>query len=217
MSRSPTHIRNARRRSGLARAFGALTMAAAIGLGLAGCAHRPAEIVEPGSYPAANPDNCLPDITLVDQHGHDVTLSSLKGRPVLIDFIFTSCPNQCPLMTSRMAVVAKLLGPKLGSKVTFVSITIDPEHDHPPQLLKYAHEAGADEPGWLFLTGAPTQIEQVMALYRLRRARGPDGTIQHTTASYLLGPDGRQLRQYAPLEVKPATVVADIARALARG
>ncbi|HZO81046.1 MAG TPA: SCO family protein [Candidatus Binataceae bacterium] len=205
-----------RSHAGLAGALAALTLAWSAAFGLSGCARRPAEIIEPGSYPAANPNDCLPDITLIDQHGHDVTLSSLKGRPVLIDFIYTTCPGPCPLMTARMAAVANLLGAQLGSKVTFLSITLDPEHDHPPRLLKYAQAAGADRPGWLFLTGAPMQIEQLMAIYRLRRERNADGSIEHATVSFLLGPDGHQLRQYAPLHVKAAAVVADIERALAR-
>lgn len=204
-------------RGGFSGTAATLAIASVIACCIAGCARRTAPIVEAGSYPAANSDDCLPDVTLIDQHGHDVALSSLKGRPVLIDFIYTTCPGPCPLMTSRMAVVARLLGPQLGKKITFVSVTIDPEHDRPPELLKYSHEAGADEPGWLFLTGTPAQIERVLALYRLRAARGADGTIQHSTASFLLGPDGHQIRQYAPLEVKPATVVADIERALSRG
>jgi protein SCO1/2 len=152
----------------------------------------------------------------VDQHGHDVTLASLKGRSVLIDFIYTACPGPCPLMTSRMAAVAKLLGPKLGSQVTFVSISIDPEHDRPAELEKYARERGADDAGWLFLTGTPAQIDQVLALYHLKRLRNPDGTVNHAAASFLLGPDGHQVRQYQPLEVKASAVVADIDRVLGR-
>jgi protein SCO1 len=194
-----------------------LTVAAGLAAGLAGCSPRPAEVVEPGSYAAANSSDCLPAVTLVDQHGHDVTLASLKGRPVLIDFIYTTCPGPCPLMTARMAVVAKLLGPKLGKQVTLVSITIDPEHDRPAELEKYARERGADEAGWLFLTGTPAQIDRVLALYHLERMRNPNGTLNHAAASFLLGPDGRQVRQYQPLEVKAATVVSDIERALDRG
>jgi protein SCO1/2 len=208
---------NASARAHLGGAVIALAIASITTVGLAGCSRRPAALIEAGSYPAANPNDCLPNVTLIDQRGRNVTLSSLKGRPVLIDFIYTTCPGPCPLMTSRMAVVAKRLGPQLGRKVTFVSITIDPEHDRPPQLLKYAHEAGADEQGWLFLTGTPAQIAQVMALYRLRSERNKDGTIQHSVASFLLGPDGHQIRQYAPLEVEPSIVVADIERALSRG
>jgi len=192
-------------------------IAAGFALGLAACSPRSARVSEPGSYAAANSSECLPAVTLVDQHGHDVSLASLKGRPVLIDFIYTTCPGPCPLMTARMAVVAKLLGPKLGSQVIFVSITIDPEHDRPAQLARYAREFHADEPGWLFLTGTPAQIDRVLALYHLRRGRNPDGTISHSAASFLLGPDGHQVRQYQPLEVKASAVVADIERTLGRG
>jgi len=191
-----------------------LTIAAALATGVAACSPRSADVAEPGSYAAANSSDCLPAVTLVDQHGHDVTLASLKGRPVLIDFIYTTCPGPCPLMTSRMAVVAKLLGPKLGKQVTFVSISIDPEHDRPAELEKYARARGADEAGWLFLTGTPAQIDRVLALYHLERMRNADGTVNHAAASFLLGPDGHQVRQYQPLEVKASAVVADIDRVL---
>lgn len=194
----------------------AVGLATTLTIGFAGCSPRPAEVTEPGSYAAANSSDCLPALTLVDQHGRDVTLASLKGRPVLIDFIYTTCPGPCPLMTSRMAAVAKLLGPDLGKQVTFVSISIDPEHDRPAELEKYAHARGADEAGWLFLTGTPAQIDRVLALYHLKRMRNPDGTVNHAAASFLLGPDGRQVRQYQPLEVKPSAVVADIDRVLGR-
>jgi len=133
---------------------------------------------------------------------------------VLIDFIYTMCPGPCPLMTSQMAAVAKLLGPKLGNQVTFVSISIDPEHDRPAVLERYARERGADEAGWLFLTGTPARIDQVLAIYDMKRMRNADGTLNHAAASFLLGPDGRQVRQYQPLEVKASTVVADIDRVL---
>jgi cytochrome oxidase Cu insertion factor (SCO1/SenC/PrrC family) len=189
-------------------------LAAALALALAGCSRGPAGADEPGSYAAANTSDCLPAVTLVDQHGRDVTLASLKGRPVLIDFIYTMCPGPCPLMTSRMAAVAKLLGPKLGQRVTFVSISIDPEHDRPAVLESYARARGADESGWLFLTGTPARIDQVLALFDMKRTRNADGTLNHATASFLLGPDGRQVRQYQPLEVKASTVVADIDRVL---
>jgi protein SCO1 len=196
------------------RAIVILAIAAGLAAGFAACSPRPADVAEPGSYAAANSSDCLPAIALVDQHGHDLTLASLKGRPVLIDFIFTTCPGPCPLMTSRMAAVAKLLGPKLGNQVTFVSISIDPEHDRPAELEQYARARGADAPGWLFLTGTPAQIDRVLALFDLKRTRNPDGTMNHAVASFLLSPDGHQVRQYQPLEVKASAVVADIDRVL---
>jgi cytochrome oxidase Cu insertion factor (SCO1/SenC/PrrC family) len=56
-----------------------------------------------------------------------------------------------------------------------------------------------------------------MAIYHMRSQREKNGTIEHSVAFFLLGPDGHQIRQYAPLGVKPAIVVADIHRVLARG
>jgi len=198
-------------------AFAFVTASLALAIAAAACSRQDAAVVEPGSYPAANSNDCLPQITLVDQHGNAVALAALKGRPVLIDFIYTNCPGPCPLITARMAAAAKLLGPRLGRQVTFVSITIDPEHDSPAVLLKYAREAGADTPGWLFLTGAPAKIDRLLALYHLQRSHGDNGTITHSVASFLLGPDGRQMRQYAPLEVKASTIAADIDRTSERG
>lgn len=182
-------------------------------LALAGC-HRADEA---GSFPAANHNDCLPDVTLVDQHGNRVSLASLKGEPVLVDFIYTTCGGTCPMLTAKMAAAGKLLGPALGKRIRIVSITIDPEHDDPAVLLEYARTHDADRPGWLFLTGKPEQIERVLAAYNLKRYRGADGSIDHVTASFLLGPDGRQIRQYDGVAVKAETLAADADQVLSRG
>ncbi|HUY26024.1 MAG TPA: SCO family protein [Candidatus Binataceae bacterium] len=176
----------------------------------AGCAHREA----PGSYPAANRAQCLPkNLVLLDQSGKKVPLDSLRGTPVLVDFIYANCTSTCPMMTQKMAAIAKLLGPELGGKVKIVSFTIDPDHDGPAELAKYADRMGASDPGWIFLTGTPAQIAQVLAIYGLKLSHSPDGSIMHMTAAYLLGPDGRQVRQYSGLDVSAQTVVSDIDRA----
>jgi cytochrome oxidase Cu insertion factor (SCO1/SenC/PrrC family) len=173
---------------------------------------------ETGSFSASNTADCLPDITLLNQYGKPVSLASLKGEPVLVDFIYTTCPTLCPMLTAKFASVAKLLGHELGSKVRLVSITLDPEHDHPAQLLAYAQSHEANHKGWLFLTGTPGQIERVLALYHIKRQVNPDGSIGHIALGFLLGPDGRQVRQYDALQVPPKIVERDIDRALvARG
>ena len=126
-------------------------------LTLSACGNREAR----GDYPAANGNNCLPDLSLIDQHGSTVSLASLKGKPVLIDFIYTSCASTCPMLTAKMAAIAHQLGPALGADVTIVSISLDPEHDSPAELEKYAKSHGADAKGWIFLTGPPAKIDQV--------------------------------------------------------
>jgi protein SCO1/2 len=111
-----------------------------------------------------------------------------------------------------MVSVARELGPALGANVTMVSITLDPEHDSPAQLASYAKSQGADANGWLFLTGKPAQIDQVLAQFKLRRMHESDGSIMHSVSAFLLGPDGHQIRQYNALDVSAAAVAADVDR-----
>ena len=170
-----------------------------------------------GSFASDNAADCLPAIDLVDQHSAKVALAALKGKPVLIDFIYANCTTACPVLTSRFAQIARKLGGDLGPKVTMVSITIDPEHDHPAQLLDYARTHNADRNGWLLLTGRPADIDSVLRIYRLKREREPGGTIAHLATSFLVGADGRQIRMYDTMEVAPETVVADIDRTFPKG
>ena len=182
-------------------------VALALILAASGCAREAA-----GDYPASNGNNCLPDVSLIDQHGQAISLASLKGKPVLIDFIYTSCASTCPVLTSKIAAVARELGPALGANVTIVSITLDPEHDGPEQLAAYAKSQAVESNSWLFLTGKPAAIDQVLAAFKLRRMRESDGSIMHSVSAFLLGPDGHQIRQYNALDVNAKTVAADIDR-----
>ena len=182
-------------------------VALALILAASGCAREAA-----GDYPASNGNNCLLDVSLIDQHGQAISLASLKGKPVLIDFIYTSCASTCPVLTSKIAAVARELGPALGANVTIVSITLDPEHDGPAQLTAYAKSQAVESNSWLFLTGKPADIDQVLAAFKLRRMRESDGSIMHSVSAFLLGPDGHQIRQYNALDVNAKTVAADIDR-----
>jgi protein SCO1 len=181
-----------------------------------GCRRPAADIAERGGFEVRNTSDCLPDITLVDQHGRNVSLASLKGKPVLFDFIYTKCPGPCLLLTAQMKQVANRLGPKLGTEARIVSITVDPEHDHPAELLAYANKQGADVNGWLFLTGTPEQIENVMARFNVIRKREPDGTVDHVLEFFLVDANGRALLQYMGQKAVPDLVASDVERVAAR-
>jgi len=168
-------------------------------------------------YSAANQTDCLPDLKLLDQRGNQVSLSSLKGRPVLFDFFYTSCPGPCLVLTARMRSIGEKLGNSLGSRTSFVSVTVDPEHDTPPQLLAYAKEQQADRKGWYFLTGAPAQIDELMGRFRLIRQHETDGSVDHVLEFFLVGADGRLRYQYLASEVHSKRIAADIERAAETG
>jgi len=105
----------------------------------------------------------VPDVTLTGTDGRPVPLRAVLGddRPVMLQFIFTTCPTICPLLTGIAARVREDLG-KDREKIRAVSITIDPEHDTPAVLREYAANFEAD-PGWMFLTG---RLPDVVAVQR---------------------------------------------------
>ncbi len=180
-----------------------------------GCRQLNDDTDESGGFAVSHAADCLPDITLLDQHGQKVSLASLKGKPVLFDFIYTSCPGPCLVLTSRMKQVANELGPALGKEVRFVSITVDPEHDHPPQLLTYADNQGANLDGWLFLTGTPKQIDDVMTGFNLIREREADMSPDHALEFFLVAPNGHEMLQYLGNKATAQRIADDMQRAAA--
>jgi protein SCO1/2 len=159
----------------------------------------------------------LPNISLVDQNNHKLSLASLKGRPVLVGFIHTSCQGPCELMTAKMRVIADDLEPSFPSRVTMVSVTTDPDEDHPKQLAEYAKAHGAQGAGWIYLTGRSDRITQVLNIYGVP-AGEPEDMTSHVFELWLIGPDGRVLHRYEGngAQIKAATVVSDIRSADAR-
>jgi protein SCO1 len=161
--------------------------------------------------------SCLTDTKLVDQNGDTISLASLKGKPLVVDFIYTSCTGECLMETAKLANVALRLGNDLGSKVTIVSISVDPEHDGPKQLLNYSRQQGADEKGWYFLTGGPADVDRALAGFKLSRQIMPDGSVGHMVDMMLIGPDGRLVREYNGEIVKAQDIVDDVKKTLNKG
>jgi len=178
-------------------------------LAVAGC-HR-------DSAGSAAAESVLTDTKLVDQNGNNVVLTSLKGKPMVVDFIYTSCPGPCLMETAKLANVALRLGNDLGSKVTIVSISVDPEHDGPKQLLNYSRQQGADEKGWYFLTGGPGDIDRALGGFKLSRQVEPDGSVGHLVDMMLIGADGRLIQEYNGEVVKAQDIVNDVKKTLNKG
>src|SRR5258708_6275315 len=89
---------------------------------------------QPSSLPRIG---AAPALTLTRQDGAPLSLSDLRGKVVLLTFIYTSCTDTCPLLTGKMAGLQEKLGPDFGSRVQFLSITVDPERDTPDILHAY--------------------------------------------------------------------------------
>jgi protein SCO1 len=99
------------------------------------------------------------DVPLVTHHHEQVRLrDQIRGKVVLIHFMFTTCNGVCPLTTKNLAKVQEQLGDHLGRDVFIESISLDPEVDTPDVLARYAQGLGA-KPGWTFFTGRRDDID----------------------------------------------------------
>lgn len=104
----------------------------------------------------------FPNLPVTSQDGKTYNFYDdlIKDKIVVINFIYTHCPDICGLQTARMAIVQDKLGDRLGKDIFIYSISMDPERDTPEALKKYS-EAFESKPGWLFLTGEPEQIHKI--------------------------------------------------------
>jgi protein SCO1/2 len=144
-----------------------------------------------------------PDFALTSQDGTEVTLESLRGKVVAVTFIYTWCPDICPMLTDKMARVQDQLGEHFGTDVAFVSITFDPKRDTPEVLKEYAEAFNADLSGWSFLTGDPEAVREVARRYGVAVVTGPDSTIDHTLLTTLIDRHGMMRVQYLGYRFDP--------------
>ena len=113
-------------------------------------------------YTVTDVDYDVPDVQLLDAAGEIVSLRGLlnSGRPVALNFIFTTCTTICPVMTVTFAQMQRQLGVD-ADELQLVSVTIDPEYDRPDILDAYAEQFQAGE-NWTFLTGDSGDIANVL-------------------------------------------------------
>jgi protein SCO1/2 len=131
-----------------------------------------------------------PDVTLVDMNGARVPLAAALSYdgPILMQFIFTTCPTICSVMSGTFSAAQTKLGPELG-RVRMISISIDPEQDTPARLRAYARRFKAQRQ-WLFLTGSLADIvaiEKAFDVYRGNKMRHEPLTFLRASPRELWG------------------------------
>jgi protein SCO1/2 len=152
----------------------------------------------------------IPDVNLVRQDGRKVSLPREldDGRPVVLDFIFTTCSSICPLASRTLEEFQRKLGPE-AARVHVVSISIDPEQDTPERLTEYAHEfhAGAQ---WQYYTGtvaASIAAQRAFDVYRGEK-------MSHTVVTLVRAAPGKPWLRIEGF-VTPDELVHDYRRLLA--
>ena len=138
-----------------------------------------------------------PPFELTSQDDKPVRLADFRGKVVAVTFIYTYCPDVCPLLTQKMVEVQNALGMDFGPRIVFVSITLDPERDTSAVLKDYAKAWEANPDGWFFLTGPIETIRSVTRRYGVYAKKQEDGSIDHTELTSLIDRDGQIRVQYA--------------------
>ncbi len=151
-------------------------------------------------------------LRLVDHRQHPMTAQSLRGKPVLLHFVFTGCSSTCPPQVHELVQMRAALPPAVRAQLQLVSVTVDPLGDTPQALAKFAARLGADQPGWYFVTGAPSQLLQFsdrMAAFDLRRTPQPV-PADHRTSLWLYDAKGALVQRYGGWPIDRARLVAEI-------
>ncbi|KYG23256.1 copper-binding protein [Bradyrhizobium sp. AT1] len=150
---------------------------------------------------------------LTDQNGKAVTEKDLKGKPTLIFFGYTHCPDVCPTSLFEISEVLRALG-KDADKVNAVFISVDPERDTPATMKDYL---SSFDPHLEGLSGDPAETAKVVTSYRVYAKKVPtkdgDYTMDHTALIYLMDRDGRFVSPFN-LKRTPEEAAADLKKYL---
>ena len=120
-----------------------------------------------------------PAFVLTLHDGARISLADLRGKVVVVTFIYATCADTCPLLTAKLVGIQRQLGTE-GSRVRFAAITVDPGKDTPEALRRYAEGHGAKPPAWLMLTGTEAEIGEVARRYGIYAKKRPQGDVDHT-------------------------------------
>jgi protein SCO1/2 len=188
-----------------------LLIIAAFAAGLALCLSVVLLVAQRGAVPPPQAATVGGPFKLIDQNGRTVTEQDLKGKPFLVFFGFTHCPDVCPTALFEISEVFRKLGPD-ADRAAALFITVDPERDTPASLKSYL---SSFDPHLRALTGDEAAIDQVTRAYRAyyKKVPNPDGsyTMDHTALVYLMDKEGRFVAPFN-LKRRPEDSAADLRR-----
>ena len=160
-------------------------------------------------------DKTAPSFALEDASGKPVRLSDLRGKVVVLHFIYAGCPDVCPLHADRIAEVQSMVNQTpMKAQVQFVTITTDPKHDTPDVLRAYGEQHRLDPANWVFLTTRAEQPED--ATRKLAEEFGhkfmkqEDGYQVHGIVTHVIDKEGRWRANFHGLKFEPTNLVVFI-------
>jgi protein SCO1/2 len=161
--------------------------------------------------PLSEPGDAIPAIPLRAQDGRAFDFANLRGSAVAVAFIYTRCRDAriCPLVSAKFARAQFAIG---SAPIRLVLLTLDPGYDTPQVLARYGRVFGQDPRYWTLATGARASIDELAGRLGIAGSTSEPGSIVHTEAAVIIGPDGRVARTIAGNAWSPADLI-DYARA----
>lgn len=157
----------------------------------------------------------VPDFEMTTQDGSPLRLSELRGKVVVLTFIYTRCPlpDYCPAMDQKFARLAQLIAPHSdwSDRARLLSVSFDPEHDTPEALSKHARLRGAKAPLWTFAVATHSELRKVAESLGLMYGPTPNEIIHNLTTA-VIGPDGKLVRLESGNGWDPADVFKTVAQ-----
>jgi protein SCO1 len=150
------------------------------------------------------------DFNLATVEGGRLSLRELRGKVVVLTFIYATCADTCPILTAKLVGLKRRLSSHLNSQMMFVAITVDPNRDTPVVLKRFAQKHSAIGPGWSFLTGAPAQISQVASEYGVFQAKQTNGDVQHSFLTSMIDQTGNLRVQYMGIRFDAEEFLTDL-------
>ncbi|TAN48797.1 MAG: SCO family protein [Betaproteobacteria bacterium] len=151
-----------------------------------------------------------PETPLVDQEGRRFAFQDLRGRVVLVAFIYTSCHHVCPLIFDSVRAVQARARAEGRRDIAAVFVTVDPEIDTPEILKAYASRRDADLSTTIFLTGSGGDLQTVWDTFGLKIKRLGRGLVEHPPLTFLADARGVVRYRYAGAILDSEAVLADL-------
>lgn len=155
-----------------------------------------------------------PEFRLRAADGETVSLADLQGNVVVLWFVYTKCPDVCPLHSEALASIQEQVNRSpMRDLVQFITITTDPEHDTPEILQDYGPKHGLDPINWTMLTSGPEEpsaTREIAEKYGLKFTLGEDGYQMHGVVTHLIDKSGNLRARYHGLKFNPTNLIVNI-------
>lgn len=153
-------------------------------------------------------DTLAPGFSLTDQYGHQIALSQFKGKPVVLTFLYTHCPDQCPLTAEKLHSTMLLLGNN-AQNVGVIAVSTDPARDTTAAALNFSKTHNMQD-YWHYLVGTRSSLAPIWKSYGVYAQADPNQqTVQHSLGLYLIDKQGHE-RVFIGNDFTPTQLASDL-------